>query len=403
MTTATPIPAYVPSHLVRPFDYVTSPGMDVDPYRTLHQLHLEGPAVFWNPLNTRHDGRGTWDITKAAHMREILGDQTTFSSRNCAGFAGMIGEEWLLTPLEIDPPDHGFYRTFLNPLVSPVAVKKMDDRIQQRVQELLDKVKHDGGCEFMGDFARPFPVTIIMQLLGLPMEEFPTFVGWGYKLLHSPAMQDKIDAATEIRDYLVARIAEKRRNPQDDFISYVCTHAHEGRRLTEAEAMGICYLMFVGGLDTVAASLGFHFHHLATHHGQQQYLRDNPNKIPVAVEELLRRFSVVMTARHVTRDIDFHGITMKKGDWITLPQALSSVDPDEFEDPLTVKFDRHGRHLAFSFGPHFCMGNHIGRREMIVALQKWTSQIPMFSVKPGAPFTVHGGGVFGIEYMELQW
>lgn len=396
-------PAHVPEDVIYRFDYVNSPGMNIDPYLTLHTLHAEAPPVFWNPLNTRHNGLGTWDVIKAAYQREVLGDQETFSSRNCAGFAGMIGEEWLLTPLEIDPPEHGFYRSFLNPLVSPVAVKKMDDRIQQRVQELLDKVKNNGGCEFMGDFARPFPVTIIMQLLGLPMEEFPTFVAWGYKLLHSPDLQDKITAASEIRDYLVDRIAEKRRNPQDDFISYVCTHEHEGRRLTKDEAMGICYLMFVGGLDTVAASLGFHFHHLATHHEHQQYLRENPKKIPLAVEEMLRRFSVVMTARQVTRDIDFHGIPMQQGDWITLPQATSSVDPSEFENPMEVNFDRRGRHMAFSYGPHFCMGNHIGRREMVVALEKWTSQVPMFSVKAGAPFTVHGGGVFGIEYMELQW
>ena len=402
MSSSLTIPSHVPSHLVQAFDYVLADGMNEDPYRTVAQLH-QGPAVFWNPCNDRHNSLGTWDITKAAHMREVLGDQNTFSSKECAGFSSMIGEEWLLTPLEIDPPEHNFYRSFLNPLFSPVAVKKLDHRIQQRSQELLDQVKHDGGCDFMEAYGRPFPVTIIMQLLGLPIEQLDIFLNWGVKLLHSPELQDKVDAAKDIHLYLKDRIAEKRKNPQDDFVSFVCTHKIDGRQLTEGEAMGICYLMFVGGLDTVAASLSFHFHHLATHLDQQQQLRDNPKKIPLAVEELLRRFSVVMTARHVTKDVHFHGVDMKKGDWITLCQAVSSVDPDEFKKPFEVDFNRRGRHLAFSFGPHFCMGNHIGRREMIVAQEQWLGQLPPFTLKPNSPIHVHGGAVFGIEHLELQW
>ena len=396
------VPSHVPAELVKCVDYNNDPALKLDPYLALAPLH-DGPPVFWNPLNTRHDGRGTWDVARASYMREILADQETFSSKNCAGFSALIGESWLMTPLEIDPPDHGFYRSFLNPLFSPVAVKKMDERIQARAQELIDGFKDRGHCEFISEFARPFPIAIIMQLLGLPIDELDMFIDWGQRLLHGDTIEIQAQAASEIHLYLKDRIAEKRRAPQDDFISYICKTEVDGRRLDDGECMGICYLMFVGGLDTVASSLGFQFHHLATHSDHHQFLLDHPKKIPAAVEEYLRRFSSVTTARQVTKDIEFHGVTMHKGDWLTLCQPSTSVDPLEYENPMEVNFDRRHRHLAFSFGPHFCLGSHIGRRELNVALEKILSQLPNLRVAPNSQVISHGGAVFGIAHLELQW
>jgi cytochrome P450 len=99
-----------------------------DPFKAVATLH-DGPPIFWNPCQLHHDGRGAWFITKAETMREVLGNPTLFSSKYAAGFSKLIGENWFLNPLEIDPPDHEKYRGFLNPLFSPVAVKKLDQRI----------------------------------------------------------------------------------------------------------------------------------------------------------------------------------------------------------------------------------------------------------------------------------
>jgi cytochrome P450 len=396
------LPSHVPANLVKAVDYNNDPALKIDPYLALAPLH-DGPPIFWNPLNIRHNGLGTWDVPRASYMREILADQATFSSKNCAGFSALIGESWLMTPLEIDPPDHGFYRNFLNPLFSPVAVKKMDERIQKRAQDLIDGFKDRGHCEFITEFARPFPIAIIMQLLGLPIEELDMFIDWGQRLLHGESLEVKAQAANEIHIYLKDRIAEKRRNPQDDFISYICKTEVDGRKLNDDECMGICYLMFVGGLDTVASSLGFQFHHLASHPEHRKYLIENPKKIPAAVEEYLRRFSSVMTARQVTTDIDFHGVKMKAGDWITLVQASTSIDPLEYENPMEVDFERRHRHLAFSFGPHFCLGSHIGRRELNVALEKILVQLPNLRIKPDSSVITHGGAVFGVAHLELEW
>ncbi|NKI16546.1 cytochrome P450 [Spongiibacter sp. KMU-166] len=407
MSDATPraeyaAPDHVPANLIKSVDYNDDPALRVDPYRALAHLH-DGPPIFWNPLNTRHGTPGTWDVPRASYMREILSDQDTFSSKNSAGFSALIGESWLMTPLEIDPPDHTFYRAFLNPLFSPIAVRKMDERIQARAQELIDGFKGRGECEFITEFARPFPIAIIMQLLGLPITELDIFIDWGQRLLHGSTMEIKAQAAAEIHDYLKRRIAEKRRNPQDDFISYICKTEVDSRRLDDGECMGICYLMFVGGLDTVASSLGFQFHHLATHPEHKKYLQDNPKKIPSAVDEYLRRFSSVMTARQVTRDIEFHGVAMKQGDWITLCQPTTSIDPLEYSNPMEVDFNRRQRHLAFSFGPHFCLGKHIAFRELNVALEKILFQMPELTLAPGSEVITHGGAVFGVAHLELQW
>jgi cytochrome P450 len=168
--------------------------------------------------------------------------------------------------------------------------------------------------------------------------------------------------------------------------------------------IGALFLFFVGGLDTVASSLGFIFEHLATHPEQQQWLRENPAEIPHAVEELLRRFSVVTVYRQATADVELDGVLVKQGDWISLTQSLGSLDPREFDNPMEVDFQRKQvRHFAFSFGPHFCIGSHLARREMAVALQQWLTRIPPFRVKEGSTTVRHAGGVYGIEHLELAW
>lgn len=397
------IPNNVPENLIQSFQYQTAPGMETDPFRAVGELH-KGPPIFWNPLNDRHDGRGTWDVIKGEWQREILGRPDLFTSDLCAGFSQLTGDSWRLTPLEIDPPQHTKYRKLLNPLVSPVAVSKLQNRISQRCDELLDKVLKDGGCEFMEAFGRPFPITIILELQGLPLEELPTYLKWQYDLLHNMDMEAKVAAAIEIRDYLRGVINAKRANPKDDFITHIANAQIDGESLSDDELLGICYLIFVGGLDTVASSLGFQYHHLATFVDQQRQIRNDPSIIPTALEELLRRFSVVMTGRRLTQDLEFHGIQFKKGDWVTVPMPTSSVDPADYANPYEIDLTaKRSRHLAFAFGPHFCMGTHIARAEMLTALKKWTSKVPEFRVRPNSLVKTHGGGVFGVSHLELEW
>lgn len=395
------IPPHVPENLVRPFSFLDAPGMSSCPFATVSRLH-EGPRVFWNPANHRFGG--SWVLTRAEDIRFVLGNTEFFSSKGETGFSKLLGEDWSLVPLEIDPPLHTDFRKLLNPLLSPPVVEKMTDKVADRAAELIEAVREKGECEFVNAFGKPFPVSIFMQLMGLPAEHMDTFLQWEFDLFQGRTLEVRQSAAKGIRDHLTELAAERRRQPTGDLTSIVVAGTIDGRPLTDDEILGALYLLFVGGLDTVASTLGFIFKYLAENPKHQQILRENPETIDRRLEELLRRFSIVTAHRQCKADVEIAGVQMKAGDWVTINSSLGSLDQNEFEDPMEVDFNRKGvRHLAFNFGPHFCMGSHLARRELSVAIREWLARVPPFRLKPDAPVVVHGGGVFGVEHLELEW
>jgi cytochrome P450 len=396
------IPAHIPPELVKPFDIFGEPETARCPFAVSERLHREGRRIFWTPINRQFGG--AWFLTQAQDIRHVLGHPELFSSKGAAGFSRLLGETWDLIPLELDPPAHTKFRTLLNRMMSPSVVASMAPGITVRAVELLDAFRNQGSCEFMDAFGRPFPVSIFMQLMGLPAEQTSTFLQWESQLLQSNDFPAMIAAATAIRDYLRDLARQRRANPTDDLTSFVVTSRIDDRLLTDTEVMGVLYLLFVGGLDTVASSLGFFFRYLAEQPGQQQRLRENPALIDRAVEELLRRFSVVTTPRQCTSDLEIGGVKMKAGDWIMVNDSMANLDAEAFSAPLEVDFERkNNRHLAFSFGPHFCLGSHLARRELQTALREWLARVPLFRIKENEPVSVHGGGVFGVDRLVLEW
>jgi cytochrome P450 len=394
-------PEHVPPELVKPFDAGADPESQRCPFSVMAKLH-EGPRTFWNSHNYLFGG--AWQPTKAEDMRFILNTPELFSNKEQAGFSGLIGETWDLVPVELDPPDHTTYRKLLNPMFSPPAVAKLTPRVVERAAALIETVREDGECEFTEAFGRPFPIGIFMELMGLPNDMSDQFNRWEFDLLHQYDLATKAKSAMAIRDYLLGLAAERRANPVDDLTSRVVAARIDGELVSDDRVMGILFLLFVGGLDTVAASLGFIFRHLAEHPADQQRLRDEPQLIERAVEEMLRRYSVVTVNRRCKRDVEVGGVQMKEGDWISVADALGSLDPDEFEDPMRVDFDRKNiRHLAFSFGPHFCLGSHLARRELTVAIREWLVRVPPFRVKEGETPIAHGSGIFGVDRLVLTW
>ena len=398
------VPPHVPRDRIAAFSTFDDPDFAKDPFRAVTKAHA-GPDVIWSPLSRRAArADGAWVATRAEEIRYVLANPDRFSSKSISGFSQLIGDSWDMVPLEIDPPMHTKFRTLLNPILYPRVVAQMAQGVTDRANQLIDAIADKNGCEFMSAFGTPFPVSIFMQLMGLPAEQMPTFLKWEADLLHAKDMGTRYQAAVEIRDYLRTLADDRRANPREDLASLVVTSKVDGRLWSDDEVMGALYLFFVGGLDTVASSLGFFFHHLATHPEQQQWLRENSEEIPHAVEELVRRFSVVISNRRCVQDTELGGVTIKAGDWVTIPYSLGSLDPREFDNPMEVDFQRKGvRHFGFAFGPHFCIGSHLARREMAVALAEWLRRIPQWRLKPGVPVEQHGGGVFGIERLELEW
>jgi cytochrome P450 len=396
------IPSHVAAHLVRDFDIwteISSAGADA--FKRAADLHGEMPPIFYIPKLGYMPG--AWVPRRAEDLRRILLDTETFSSGSLP-FAQMLGEDWKLIPLEIDPPEHAKYRALINTLFSPKRIDELEPTIRLRANELIDQFAANGRCDFNGEFADWYPTLVFLRFMGWPTEEAPTFVRWTHTLIKSMDPQEVLGALKQIRDYLRERIAERRVNPGDDFTGYLLASEVDGRRLTDDEIFGMCFLIFIGGLDTVASSLGFHFMHLARHPEQQAELRAHPERIPNAVEELLRSYSIVNMRRVVTTDVQIGEATMRRGDYVLISTELGNLDPAAFGCPAHVKFDREDAHvhMAFSYGPHRCVGSHLARRELRIALELWMKRIPTFRMT-GDPVQVRASGVFGVSGLQLEW
>jgi len=292
----------------------------------------------------------------------------------------------------------------MNGLFSPARMKAMEDGIRARAESLVAGFLGARECEFMEAFGRPFPVSIFMQLMGLPEAHTAQFNKWEFDLLHSRDPVLGMAATRGIVDYLRELIQKRKREPADDLMTFCVNARIEGRPVSDDEIMGMTFLLFIAGLDTVAASLGLQFRHLALNPQDQAFLRAHPEAIPDAVEELLRRYSIVTSTRNVRRDTEFAGAPMKAGDRVMFSTVLANLDPDEFERPLSVQLQRTpNRHVAFLYGPHRCIGSHLARRELNIAMETWLAKAPVFSLEPGADAPVKPGGLLGVHALPLVW
>jgi cytochrome P450 len=347
---------------------------------------------------------GNWILTKAEDIREVLQHPELFSSKGIAGFSRLVGESWDLIPLELDPPDHAKFRAVMNGIFAPKKIAAMEEGVRDRAVRLIEGLKDKGDCEFMEAFGRPFPIAIFMQLMGLPEKDFDKFVAWEHGLLHTTDFAERIAAGKAIYDYLRELIAERRQTPADDLTTFAIQAVVDGRPTTDDEVMGICYLLVVAGLDTVASALGLQFRHLAQNPADQAKLRADPSLIPGAIEEFLRRYATVTTSRFVLQDTAVGGVEMKVGDKVSCSTILASLDPDEFGSPMDVDIERSpNRHVAFSYGPHRCIGSHLARRELVIAMEEWLKRVPEFRVAGGVDVPVKPGGVWGVETLPLVW
>ena len=395
----------IPRELITKWNLGEDPDAVRCPFRAAQKLH-DGPDIFYNlGFDLRNLGRaGSWVVTRHSLQKEILQNPGVFSSNRIASFSALIGENWPLVPLEIDPPQHTEYRALMNPLFSPREVNGLEHGVREAAIELIEKAKKDGECEFMEAFGRPFPVGVFMRLMGLPLAEMPTFLQWEKDILRGDTMEARARAAGSIKEYLLELMAKRRKNPTGDLVSFAVTSKVNGEPISDEHVLGICFLLFVGGLDTVAAVLGFTFKELATRPEQQRELRKDPAFINSAVEEYLRAFGVVNTSRFLTQDFEFHGLKFHKGDRVSITTGLASRDGTAYERPNEIDFSRRDvRNLTLSAGPHRCLGSHLARREFMIALQEWMKRVPEFRLKEGETPIAHATGVWGVDYLPLVW
>jgi cytochrome P450 len=209
-----------------------------------------------------------------------------------------------------------------------------------------------------------------------------------------------------MRDYLTPYIDARMNRPGEDVISMVITSDIGGRPPSRDEVFGMATLLLFGGLDTVASQLGFIALHLARQPEHRRQLVEKPEIRARATEELIRRYGLPNTARVLTQDYEYKGITLRKGDMIQLPKCLHGLDDRKNADPATVDFDRKPsliKHAAFGAGPHICPGASLARRELMVFMDEWLPLIPDFAIDPDKPLVMKSGPVNGVLELHLTW
>ena len=394
-------PAHVPQDLVFEYPFVFGKTLKGDPYNEIVPLIHQMPPVFW--ATNAYPGEGpAWIVRRAEDMRQIYMDTEHFSNRGFAPFAELLEENWHLVPAEMDPPNHAPYRALIFPLFTPAAVRKLDGVLFDYAKEFLAKFKDRGHCEFMHEFAFEFPITVVLQLLALPRENLKVFLEWETDMLHGHNLEMIKSATRKVVDYLRGVISERKKNPGDDVISFALAAKIQDRKFTDDEVLGFAFNLFIGGLDTVSTNLGVQFWHLARHPEHHAYLRSHPEAIPDAIEELLRAYAAVTTFRVCVKETTVNGVHMLPGDKVAMSTTLSCRDPEEFDRPNEVILDRKPKHMGFATGPHLCLGMHLARRELSLAMTEFLKAIPPFRLAPGTKVEFHLGMIQILD-LPLVW
>ncbi len=354
-----------------------------DPVAVYHEVQEQCPV---------HRGVGMFGghsvhVTSYADVRWALRHPEVFSSKDVVD----IGNDVPLIPLSVDPPDHAKYRRMLHPEFSPKKMTALEPEARKLVNEIIDGFAANGTCEFHEDFATPLPSTIFLALVGLPQSDLPDFLRWRDDTIRPIAAtpeeteQKRKAAGRAINDYFVKALKEKEAHPDDRLLSRVVTGEVDGRPLTDAEKLGICHLLLLGGLDTVTATLDCMIAYLALHPDRRQAIVDNPELMDPAIEEMLRQQTpVMMVPRVIAQDFELGGVQMTKGDSAILMIGAANADESEFERSGEVVLDREAnRHLAFGGGPHRCLGSHLARMELRVALEEFHKRIPDYKIADG--------------------
>lgn len=342
-------------------------------------------------------------------VAQVCAPDAAFTSKE----AIRIGNVRPQIPMHYDPPEHAKYRKQLDYLFSPTRMKAVESEIVNRANALIDTFIDRGECNFTNEFAEPFPGMIFLDLMGLPQSDRLTLQKMVDAIFHpGEGITTDIDEIARIQngggqdvyDYFTDVIAERRKSPQEDVVSGFLEAEVDGRPLTTEEMLDMCFTLLVGGLDTVKATLTCFMAFLGQNSPHRERLVNDPDIIPQATEELLRwETPTTLFIRRSTADQEVLGCPVRAGQMVVLNNAAANLDPDLFQDPMTVDFDRKpNRHIAFGAGVHRCLGSHLARRELNVALQEWHRRIPNWSLRPGTNLK-SSVPIRMIDNLELVW
>ena len=317
-----------------------------------------------------------------------------------------------MIPQQIDPPEQTLYRKILDPHFSRKRMQELEPKLRADASALIERIVDSGECEFNRSFAIPLPCQAFLHLMGLPAEELDLLLELKDGIIRPHLQTDDPDEAAKIRAdtgqriyaYFDRLIGERTNSSRDDLMGHLMRSELRGKKLSHNEILDICYLFLLAGLDTVTAALGCNIAYLAANPEQRRGLVEDSGRMDSAVEELLRwETPVVAVPRVVKQDCELGGVAIKEGEMVMLLLGAANVDPAEFDQSDTVDLERgKNRQIAFGSGPHRCLGSHLARLELSVAMHEWHKRIPEYSIKEGES-PIYSVGIREVQYLPLTW
>ncbi|MFI7612055.1 cytochrome P450 [Nonomuraea terrae] len=379
------------------------PEWAADPYPIQDELRQRCPIAHTDRFG------GAWLPTRYDDVAAIAYDTEHFTSRAIivsnirppADLAPVGGAP----PISSDPPFHHDARKLLLPAFTKNAVARQEPGTRAYCHALIDAFDGRDVVDAAREYAKQIPMRVIADLLGFPQEDsekFGAFVENTLEDINAPA-EVRLQRITRLSEYLLEQIHDHIAHPRDDLTSHLLDAELHGRRLEPGHVLGTINLLLIAGIDTTWSAIGASLWHLAKTPADRERLAAEPELLPTAMEEFLRAYAPVTMARLVKQDMHWNGVDMKADDWVLLPFPAANRDPAQFDRAGEVVIDREvNRHAAFGLGIHRCVGSHLARMELRVALEVWMERIPSFTLADPGAVTWAPGQVRGPRTLPLR-
>ena len=355
--------------------YPLDPGYIADPYPTYRKLRERDPYH-------KSQLTGMLVVSRYEDIDAILRDHERFRNEE-GGRSDSLANTSIrreLTPsiLSLDPPDHTRLRGLVNRAFTPRQMARMEDHVRETAHALLDEVGESNEFDLMSNLATLLPMVVIAEMIGVPTEDRERFKTWSDRFarvlepnLTGEEGQLVLQTADEFHDYFAPIIEERRRDPTEDLVSRLALAEEDGQKLTTEETQVTLRLLLVAGNETTTNLIGNGLRALLQHPEQLQLLREQPELIPTAIEELLRYDAPVqLDGRYVAEDVEIGDKVARENSRLALLIGGANRDPDQFSDPETLDVTREGaNNISFGRGIHHCLGAPLARLEGRIAFE----------------------------------
>jgi cytochrome P450 len=379
------------------------PEWAADPYPIQDELRERCPIAHTDRFG------GGWLPTRYEDVAAIAYDTDRFTSRSVvmSNFRPPpdVAPMGVAPPITSDPPFHHDARKLLLPAFTKSAVERLEPATRAFCHELIDAFDGRDHVDAAGGYAQHIPMRVIANMLGFPLEDEERFREYVETTLEGVnlAPDERMARMGKLFDYLLVQIRDHIENPREDLTTFLIGAELNGEKLDAFHVAGTMALLLIAGIDTTWSAIGASLWHLAKTPSHRERLVAEPELLPTAIEEFLRIYAPVTMARLVKQDMKWHGVDMKAEDWVLLSFPSANRDPEQFERAGEVVIDRKvNRHAAFGLGIHRCLGSHLARMELRVALDVWLERIPVFSLADPSQVTWAAGQVRGPRALPLR-